>query len=44
LRQGKPPIYLGHGKLSCGILVINPVCLDTESVSILGQRLLEEVS
>lgn len=44
LRQGKPPIYLGHGKLSCGILVINPVCLNTESASILGQRLLEQVS
>lgn len=44
LRQGKPPIYLGHGKLSCGILVVNPVCLNTESASILGQRLLEEMS
>ena len=44
LRQGKPPIYLGHGKLSCGILVVNPVCLNTESANILGQRLLEEMS
>lgn len=44
LRQGKPPIYLGHGKVSCGILVVNPVCLNTESANILGQRLLEEMS
>ncbi len=27
LRDGSPPVYVGHGKLSEGVLVIRPACL-----------------
>ena len=39
LRNGKPSIYVGHAKLAHGVLIINPVCLNEESVGILGPRL-----
>lgn len=41
LRQGTPAIYVGHGKLSQGILVVNPLCLSAEGAELLGDRLLE---
>lgn len=44
LRQGKPPAYVGHGKLSEGILVVNPLCMTDEDAELLGDRLLDELS
>lgn len=41
LRQGSTPIYLGHGKLDEGILVINPLCLKDDDARVIGERLLE---
>lgn len=39
LRGGSPPIYVGHGKLAEGVLVINPFCLRGEEVAVLAERL-----
>lgn len=44
LRQGSPPVYVGHGKLSAGLLVINPMCLREDQVERLADRLLAELS
>ena len=44
LRQGTPPVYVSHGRLAQGILVINPLCLNAERAEILGRRLREELS
>ncbi len=44
LRQGKPPIYVGHHKLHEGILVINPLCLSDERADLVGDRMREELS
>ena len=44
LRQGDPPIYVGHGQLEEGILVINPFCLVADQVEMLGKRLVEELA
>ncbi len=41
LRTGPPPIYVGHGRLDEGILVINPVALTEEEVPLLGGRLMK---
>jgi L-seryl-tRNA(Ser) seleniumtransferase len=41
LRAGPPPIYVGHGRLDEGILVINPVALTEEEVPLLGGRLMK---
>lgn len=41
LREGTPSVHVGHGRLSEGILVINPVCLreqDVDSLIIAIQR------
>jgi L-seryl-tRNA(Ser) seleniumtransferase len=43
LRKGKPPIYVGHGKLSEGKLVINPMCLDRNATDTLAHRLRQEL-
>lgn len=43
LRDGVPPVHVGHGKLKQGCLVINPVCLDEEQARQLAQRLREEL-
>jgi L-seryl-tRNA(Ser) seleniumtransferase len=43
LRQGTPPVYVGHGKLAQGILVINPLCLNTERTELLLERLRQEL-
>jgi D-glucosaminate-6-phosphate ammonia-lyase len=43
LRDGSPPVYVGHGKLNDGILVVNPLCLNEESTDQLTGRLLEEL-
>jgi D-glucosaminate-6-phosphate ammonia-lyase len=44
LRAGSPPVYVGHGKLAAGILVINPLCLSENSATVLAQRVSEELS
>jgi L-seryl-tRNA(Ser) seleniumtransferase len=43
LRNGRPAIYVGHGLLSQGKLVINPLHLYEANSSILAQRLREEL-
>ncbi len=43
LREGAPPVYVSHGKLSEGTLVVNPLCLSEESTAQLSRRLLEEL-
>lgn len=44
LRNGHPPVYVGHGKLAQGVLVINPICLDEHSTAQLVQRLVAELA
>ena len=43
LRAGSPPIYVGHGKLADGVLVVNPLCLDDTQADQLASRLNEEL-
>lgn len=43
LRNGSPPIYLGHARLREGILEVNPLCLDDDQTATIAQRLLEEL-
>lgn len=43
LRKGSPPIYLGHGLLDQGILVVNPLHLQAAHLPILARRLREEI-
>jgi D-glucosaminate-6-phosphate ammonia-lyase len=43
LRQGTPPVYVSHGRLAQGVLVINPLCLNPERAATLGRRLREEL-
>jgi L-seryl-tRNA(Ser) seleniumtransferase len=43
LRKGTPPIYVGHGRLSEGKLVINPMCLDRNATDTIAQRLRREL-
>jgi L-seryl-tRNA(Ser) seleniumtransferase len=44
LRQGQPPIYVGHARLAEGILVINPFCLTPADARVLTERLVEVLS
>jgi L-seryl-tRNA(Ser) seleniumtransferase len=44
LRNGSPPVYVGHGRLFEGTLVINPFCLREAHVPVLAKRLREEIS
>lgn len=43
LRHGSPPVYVGHGRLSQGILVVNPLCLNAERAQVLARRLRDEL-
>lgn len=43
LRAGSPPIYVGHGKLADGVLVVNPLCLDETNAPQLASRLRDEL-
>jgi len=43
LRKATPPIYVGHGKLSEGKLVINPMCLDRDAAETLARQLRREL-
>jgi D-glucosaminate-6-phosphate ammonia-lyase len=44
LRRGSPPCYVGHGKLSEGKLVVNPLHLDDARTAALAARLREELT
>jgi D-glucosaminate-6-phosphate ammonia-lyase len=33
LRKGNPPVYVGHSRLSQGILMVSPACLNEESIA-----------
>jgi L-seryl-tRNA(Ser) seleniumtransferase len=44
LRAGTPPIYVGHGRLAEGQLVIHPLHLNDAQSEILGRRLNEELT
>jgi L-seryl-tRNA(Ser) seleniumtransferase len=39
LRNGSPPIYVGHGRLNDGILVVNPLCLIGDDARVIGDRI-----
>jgi D-glucosaminate-6-phosphate ammonia-lyase len=43
LRSGSPPVYIGHGKLAEGVLVVNPVCVADSQWDALDRRLREEL-
>jgi L-seryl-tRNA(Ser) seleniumtransferase len=43
LRRGLPPIYVGHGRLDQGILLIHPLHLDDERTAVLANRLQAEL-
>lgn len=43
LRQGTPPIYVGHAGLHEGMLTINPLCLTAQDARTLAVRLCEEL-
>lgn len=43
LRDGTPAVYVSHGKLNEGTLVVNPLCLNEESTDQLTRRLAEEL-
>ena len=44
LRNGSPPIYVAHGGLAFGQLIVNPMCLDQSSAETLAIRLGEELT
>lgn len=44
LRDGSPPVYVGHSKLPQGILIINPVCLQADSISDLTRCLVDALA
>lgn len=43
LRRGTPPVYVGHGRLHQGRLVIHPMHLDDAVADALARRLVEEL-
>ena len=43
LREGDPPVYVGHEHLHENILVVNPFCMVKDQVEPLGRRLAEEI-
>lgn len=43
LRHGSPPVFVGHGLLDEGRLVINPLHLDVEKTATLVRRLCDEL-
>jgi D-glucosaminate-6-phosphate ammonia-lyase len=44
LRAGAPPIYVGHAKLTEGILVIRPMCLSEQQIEPLIRALVAALS
>ena len=43
LRAGSPPVYVGHGKLAEGVLVVSPMCVAARQWEPLARRLREEL-
>ncbi len=43
LRHGQPPVYVGHGLLNEGKLMVNPLHLNEERMAVLARRLAEEL-
>ena len=43
LRKGTPAVYVGHGRLAEGKLVVRPICLNQSRAEILAKRLSEEL-
>ena len=43
LRAGQPPVYVGHGRLAEGKLIVDPICLDAQRASQLASRLRHEL-
>jgi seryl-tRNA(Sec) selenium transferase len=43
LREGSQPVYVGHGRLPEGRLVVNPFCLHDHQVPVLAERLKNEI-
>ncbi len=39
LREGSPPIYVGHGRLAQGILEVNPLCFGRDQAIEIGRQL-----
>jgi L-seryl-tRNA(Ser) seleniumtransferase len=39
LRNGTPPIYVGHGRLHEGILVVNPLCIDRDDARMVADQI-----
>ena len=44
LRQGTPPIYVGHGRLHQGKLVVHPMHLDERAAQAVARRIREELA
>lgn len=44
LRRGSPPVYVGHGLLDQGKLLINPLHLNEPRTAVLARRLAEELA
>lgn len=44
LRQGEPPIQVGHALLLEGKLIVHPLCLKEEQTAVLARRLREELT
>lgn len=44
LRQGSPPVYVGHGLLHAAKLVVNPLHLTAARTDVLARRLREELT
>ncbi|MGH9678153.1 MAG: aminotransferase class V-fold PLP-dependent enzyme, partial [Candidatus Acidiferrum sp.] len=44
LRVGKPPIYVGHGKLAERKLLIHPLHLDDTAIEAIGRRMRETLT
>ena len=43
LRNGSPPVYVSHGRLAQGTLVVNPLCISDEQALELARRVGEEL-
>lgn len=44
LRRGSPPVYVGHGRLDEGQLVIDPSCVPNNLAATLAERLRDELT
>ncbi len=44
LRNGSPPVYVGHAQLDQGKLVINPLCFSEDDAIRIARRLCQELN